>query len=248
MVSWRSNAAKSGDGRVWMQFTAMTALVVVVGLSLGMLARLTPVTGDSSEPLELMRVETRDTPGVEEVNEVHRVVPAAQPRRVSRPRPEPVPETPFASTVPALRQTTVVADEVQETVPPVAAAAPEAVVPVDNRPTFNGRPLRKVRTMGMEVTAYSPDEQSCGIWADGITASGYSVWTNGMKLVAADTRKLPFGTLISIPGYNGGEPVPVLDRGGAIKGNRLDVLYPTHEIARRWGRQHLKVTVWEYAD
>lgn len=123
----------------------------------------------------------------------------------------------------------------------VAAEAGEVV-------TFNGRPLRKVRTIRMRVTAYSPDERSCGKWADGITASGYSVWTNGMKLVAADTRILPFHSLVSVPGYNNGKPVPVLDRGGAIKGNRLDVLFPTHEIAMQWGVQWLNVDVWEYAD
>ncbi len=113
---------------------------------------------------------------------------------------------------------------------------------------FNGRPLRAVKTLRMKVTAYSPDERSCGIWADGITASGYSVFTNGGKLVAADTSLLPFGSLISIPGYDNGAPVPVLDRGGAIKGNRLDVLYPTHRRALQWGVQELEVTVWEYAD
>lgn len=114
--------------------------------------------------------------------------------------------------------------------------------------TYNGRPLRAVKTIRMTVTAYSPDEQSCGKWADGITASGYSVWTNAGKLVAADTSLLPFGTIITVPGYNGSRPVPVLDRGGRIKGHRLDVLYPTHAIARRWGVQDLAVTVWEFAD
>jgi 3D (Asp-Asp-Asp) domain-containing protein len=113
---------------------------------------------------------------------------------------------------------------------------------------FNGRPLRKVKTLSMLVTAYSPDERSCGKSADGITASGYSVWTNGMKMVAADTRILPMGSLVSVPGYHEGKPVPVLDRGGKIKGHRLDLLYPTHEIARRWGAQRLTVTVWAYAD
>jgi len=134
------------------------------------------------------------------------------------------------------------------------AAAPTRVQPstsvatASSPPTFNGRPLRAVRTITMKVTAYSPDHRSCGKWADGVTASGYSVWTNGMKLVAADTRLLPFGTIISVPGYHGDKPVPVLDRGGAIKGRRLDVLYPTHEIAKRWGVRDLQVIVWEYAD
>jgi len=114
--------------------------------------------------------------------------------------------------------------------------------------TFDGRPLRKMTTMQMTVTAYSPDAGSCGKWADGITASGYSVWTNGMKLVAADTSLLPFGTLVSVPGYNAGQPVPVLDRGGKIKGYRLDLLHPTHDLAMQWGKHAVDVTVWEYAD
>jgi 3D (Asp-Asp-Asp) domain-containing protein len=113
---------------------------------------------------------------------------------------------------------------------------------------FNGRPIRPARVMSMTVTAYSPDKRSCGRHADGITASGYSVWTNGMKLVAADTNLLPLGSLVSIPGYDGDRVVPVLDRGGKIKGRRLDVLYPSHETALQWGVQRLDVTVWEYAD
>ncbi len=115
-------------------------------------------------------------------------------------------------------------------------------------PSFNGRSVRPARTVRMLVTAYSPDAQSCGAFADGITASGYSVKTNGMKLVAADTTLLPFGTMLSIPGYDDGYIVPVLDRGGAIKGDHLDVLFPTHEQALQWGVQHLDVTIWEYAD
>lgn len=113
---------------------------------------------------------------------------------------------------------------------------------------YNGRKIRPARTMWMTTTAYSPDHRSCGKWADGITASNKSVWTNGMKLVAADTRLLPFGSLVSVPGYDEGRVVPVLDRGGAIKGNRLDLLYPTHAIARKWGVKRQLVTVWEYAD
>lgn len=127
-------------------------------------------------------------------------------------------------------------------------AAPPAAPPAATGPTFDHRPLRQARTIQMVVTAYSPDERSCGKWADGITASGYSVWTNGMKLVAADTRILPFRSVITVPDYHEGRPVPVLDRGGAIKGNRLDLLFPTHEEALKWGRRTLTVTVWEYAD
>ncbi|HRP63645.1 MAG TPA: 3D domain-containing protein [Phycisphaerales bacterium] len=138
--------------------------------------------------------------------------------------------------------------EVETIVSETEATVIEVISDASDIRWFDGRPIRPARTMTMLVTAYSPDERSCGKWADGITASGYSVWTNGMKMVAADTSILPFGSLVSIPGYDGGSVVPVLDRGGKIKGNRLDVLYPTHERALKWGAQRLEVTIWEYAD
>ena len=55
---------------------------------------------------------------------------------------------------------------------------------------------------------------------------------------------LPFGSLIRIPGYHD-ISVPVIDRGGAIKGNKIDVYFPTHDEALEWGRQWLLVTVVE---
>jgi 3D (Asp-Asp-Asp) domain-containing protein len=113
---------------------------------------------------------------------------------------------------------------------------------------FDGRPARPKGRIWMTVTAYSPDTRSCGPDANGHTATLHSVFTNGMKLVAADTRILPFGTMLSIPGYDDNHIVPVLDRGGAIKGNKLDLLFPTDEEARQWGRKRMLVTVWEYAD
>jgi len=113
---------------------------------------------------------------------------------------------------------------------------------------FNGRPIRPARTLMMRVTAYSPHEASCYPFADGQTATLHSVSTNGGFLVAADTDVLPFGSMLSVPGYNRGRVVPVLDRGGAIRGNRLDVLFPTHEAALAWGVRDLAVVVWEYAD
>ena len=131
----------------------------------------------------------------------------------------------------------------------------ESSAPVYSAETrwFNGRPVRPARTITMLVTAYSPDWRSCGDSADGITATQHHVETNAHDMVAADPRILPYGSLVTIPGYahdDRGNPmiVPVLDCGGKIKGRRLDVLYPTHNEAVRWGAQRLTVTVWEYAD
>ena len=92
----------------------------------------------------------------------------------------------------------------------------------------------------MVVTAYCPCTRCCGPNAQGITASGRPVSANGGRFVAAD-RDLPFGTMLAIPGYNNGRPVEVLDRGGAIKGNRLDVFFATHHEARQWGVRRLRV-------
>ena len=94
----------------------------------------------------------------------------------------------------------------------------------------------------MTVTAYCPCPICCGRGANGITASGKKVTASGGHFVAAPAG-FAFGNRLVVPGYDHGRPVPVLDRGGAIKGDRLDVFFPDHEAARQWGRQRLPVTV-----
>jgi 3D (Asp-Asp-Asp) domain-containing protein len=113
---------------------------------------------------------------------------------------------------------------------------------------FDGKMIRPARVIYMTITGYSPDERSCGKFADNKTATMYSVWTNGMNLVAADPTVLPYWSMVSIPGYANDDIVPVLDCGGAIKGNRIDLLYPTHELARVWGVRQMPVTVWEFVE
>lgn len=159
-----------------------------------------------------------------------------------------------------------VADEPAE---PVAAATPSArrvpAVPPFTRargetsseasPGAVGRPDRPARparseserrtvTVEMLVTGYCPCRKCCGSFADGKTASGKRITHNGGKFIAADTSLLPFGTMVSIPGYNGGRPVPVEDRGGRIKGRRLDLFFFSHHQARQWGARRVEVTVY----
>jgi 3D (Asp-Asp-Asp) domain-containing protein len=93
----------------------------------------------------------------------------------------------------------------------------------------------------MRVTAYCPCSSCCGEYSDGITANGHEILP-GDTFVAADGR-YPFHTEMLIPGYSNSQPVKVLDRGGAIKGNRLDVFFATHEEALQWGVQYLEVNV-----
>ena len=91
----------------------------------------------------------------------------------------------------------------------------------------------------MRVTAYCACEKCCGRWADGITASGHIIVRDDCFVAAP--RSLPFGTMLIVPGYNAGEPVPVRDRGGAITEGRIDVFFGTHQQALEWGVQLLRV-------
>jgi len=93
----------------------------------------------------------------------------------------------------------------------------------------------------MRVTAYCPCPKCCGQYSDGVTACGYKI-RPGDTFVAAD-RRYSFGTEMLIPGYSNGRAVKVLDRGGAIKGNRLDVFFGTHQEALEWGVKYLEVSV-----
>jgi len=72
----------------------------------------------------------------------------------------------------------------------------------------------------------------------GITASGTKA---KVGTIAADTALYPFGTVMYIPGYGYGR---VEDRGGDIKGNRLDLYFKSHKDAMKWGKQTKKVKIW----
>ncbi|MCR5415154.1 MAG: 3D domain-containing protein [Kiritimatiellae bacterium] len=58
--------------------------------------------------------------------------------------------------------------------------------------------------------------------------------------IAADPKLFKFGTRLEVPGY--GEGV-VEDVGGAIKGDHIDLWFPTHEEARQWGRRKVRIRI-----
>ncbi len=109
-----------------------------------------------------------------------------------------------------------------------------------SNPAQAGPDQRKI--VKMRVTAYCPCEKCCGSYADGITASGHKI-QDGDTFVAADSR-YKFGTEMFIPEYNNSNKVKVLDRGGTIKNNRLDVFFNTHQQALEWGVRYLDVEVF----
>ena len=84
-----------------------------------------------------------------------------------------------------------------------------------------------------KITAYCGCAKCCGK-TDGITASGTHV-TAGRTIAAP--KEIPFGTKISINGH----VYTVEDRGGAIKGNRIDIYFETHEEALKFGVQNVEI-------
>jgi 3D (Asp-Asp-Asp) domain-containing protein len=90
--------------------------------------------------------------------------------------------------------------------------------------------------LGMPVVTTGPDKGKRK--EVGITAAGTKARTG---TVAADTRYYPMGTLLYIPGYGWGR---VEDRGGAIKNQKLDLYFHSHQDALKWGRQQKAVQVW----
>ena len=89
-----------------------------------------------------------------------------------------------------------------------------------------------------KVTAYCPCSKCCGKYANGITERG--TYAQAGKTIATDKR-FAFGTKLKI----NGKVYTVEDRGGAIKGNRIDVYMNTHAEALAWGVRYLPVEVVE---
>jgi 3D (Asp-Asp-Asp) domain-containing protein len=92
-----------------------------------------------------------------------------------------------------------------------------------------------------EVTAYTAYEESTGKTpghpAFGITASGRRVQAG---ITAACPREIPFGTWLEIEGVGKRR---CDDRGGLIRGKKLDIYIPDKTDALEFGRKRLKVRI-----
>ena len=74
----------------------------------------------------------------------------------------------------------------------------------------------------------------------GTTASGVSVNTG---IVAADPNVLPIGSVIEMKLGSHSDIYTVLDTGGFIKGNRIDIYLPDSDRAIEFGRRQVKIQV-----
>lgn len=107
---------------------------------------------------------------------------------------------------------------------PAPAAASGPVATLEPGLGTNG-----VRSLTVVATGYA---------LPGRTASGQPV---AWGAVAVDPSLIPMGSRLSVPGYGLGVAA---DTGGAIRGARIDLWFPTLAQARAWGSRVVTITVY----
>jgi 3D (Asp-Asp-Asp) domain-containing protein len=92
-----------------------------------------------------------------------------------------------------------------------------------------------------EITAYTNGPSDTGKAPGdpdyGITASGSTVKSGD----CACPPEIPFGTKVYIPEM--GRTFTCTDRGGDIKGRRLDIYMPSRSSVKQFGRQRMQVEI-----
>lgn len=93
------------------------------------------------------------------------------------------------------------------------------------------------------ATAYTSNCKGC----TGKTYTGYDVHHtvkyNGLNIIATDNNIIPLKSIVKIDTKYASFKAIVLDRGGGIKGNKIDLLVDTYNNAIKFGRQNVVVTI-----
>ena len=125
--------------------------------------------------------------------------------------------------------------DVTKTIGVVTASPAPPVVAISSQAS-RGEPAQRIESRVMQVTAYSLGDK--GMNDKGITANGEKALEG--RTIAADSS-IPFGTQIYIPQL--GKTFTVTDRGGAIKGDRLDMYMENRKDAIKFGAPDLAVQI-----
>lgn len=94
-----------------------------------------------------------------------------------------------------------------------------------------------VKEFTVSASAFTASCNGC----TGITKTGINLKSNpDLKVIAVDPKVIKLGTKVYVEGY--GYAIAG-DTGSAIKGNKIDVFFPTKSEAYKWGRKKVKIKI-----
>jgi len=99
--------------------------------------------------------------------------------------------------------------------------------------------LKAYKVIKVKASAYTANCKGCS----GKSATGINLKKNpNLKIISVDPRVIPLGSKVYVEGY--GYAVAA-DTGGAIKGNRIDILMPSEYKANQWGIRTVTVKIYK---
>ncbi|SDQ21587.1 peptidoglycan-binding protein LysM [Carnobacterium viridans] len=93
----------------------------------------------------------------------------------------------------------------------------------------------KGKSIVVSATGYSTKQANLSTH----TATGINLENNPM-VIAVDPRVIPLGSMVEIPGYG---IFIAGDTGGAIKGNKIDIHFPSVQQANNFGRKTITINI-----
>ncbi|WML50430.1 3D domain-containing protein [Neobacillus sp. PS3-34] len=94
-----------------------------------------------------------------------------------------------------------------------------------------------VKEFKVQASAYTMNCKSCS----GITATGINLKKNpNQKVISVDPKFIKLGTKVYVEGY--GYAIAA-DKGSAIKGNVIDIFFPSQKQAINWGRKTVTIKI-----
>ncbi|EAZ85335.1 LysM peptidoglycan-binding domain-containing protein [Lysinibacillus fusiformis] len=122
----------------------------------------------------------------------------------------------------------------KDSAPEANASSTSTTASKENAPEANKTASKEII---VEASAYTASCEGCS----GITATGMNLKANpNAKVISVDPAVIPLGSKVYVEGY--GEAIAG-DTGGAIKGKRIDVFFPSQQDAINFGVKQLKVTI-----
>ncbi|WP_155593138.1 LysM peptidoglycan-binding and 3D domain-containing protein [Lysinibacillus cavernae] len=138
------------------------------------------------------------------------------------------------ATAPSTSNTTSKENAPEATAPSTNNTASKENAPEATAPSTNNTASKELI---VEASAYTASCEGCS----GVTATGINLKTNpNAKVISVDPTVIPLGSKVYVEGY--GEAIAG-DTGGAIKGNRIDVFFPSQQDAINFGVKQLKITI-----